>query len=374
MLHERRHWPVMVVGAGPAGLAVSHELQRRGLQHVVLERGQAVGTSWRSYYTGLVLHTGKHLSSLPGMPFGRRDPLFAPRARFVEYLERYAGTLRLPIQTGTEARAARHTDGEWEIATTEGTWHAGVLVVATGIASAPLIPSIPGADAFTGGVRHSVAYRDPSPFVGHRVLVVGAGNSGAEIAAELGRAGIETSISVRSGVIVVPLTIAGIPTQYIGIGLRRLPRMIAVPIARGFTAVGARRRGDGLPQSRETPLDVIPLVGLHLSDAIRAGLVTLRPGLTDLTPTGARFADGSEAAFDQVVFATGFTAAVGWLDGAIKLDSRGFARRRNRVVSADQPHLLFVGHTYDAGGALVNIRRDAGMAARAAVAMLDDGR
>ena len=103
-------------------------------------------------------------------------------------------------------------------------------------------------------------------------------------------------------------------------------------------------------------------------------VVTLRPGLTDLTPTGARFADGSEAAFDQVVFATGFTAAVGWLDGAIKLDSRGFARRRNRVVSADQPHLLFVGHTYDAGGALVNIRRDAGMAARAAVAMLDDGR
>lgn len=370
MLQERRHWPVVVVGGGPAGLAVSQQLVRRHVEHVVLERGEAVGASWRNFYTSLVLHTGKHLSSLPDLPFERQDPLFTPRPAFVDYLERYARTFDLPVRPGTEVVAATPTDDGWSLETDDGALQARVLVVATGIARRPRVPVITGAAMFAGTTRHSIEYRDPRPFEGRRVLVVGAGNSGAEIASELGRAGIATTIAIRSGVLVVPLTIAGVPSQYIGIALRRLPRAIGTTIARASVAIGTRRRRDGLPRSTEDPLDVIPIVGMHLSDAIRQGRVDLRPALTELTTTTARFADRTEAPFDDVILATGFTAAVAWLGGGIALDERGFARRRDRVVSADRRRLLFVGHTYDAGGGLVNIRRDAPLAAEAAAAML----
>lgn len=370
MLQERRHWPVLVVGAGPAGLAVSHQLLRRRIEHVVLERGDDVGASWRRFYTSLVLHTGKHLSSLPDLPFGRSDPLFTPRRAFVDYLDRYARTLELPVRRRTEVVAAEPTDDGWSVETATEVFTARVLVVATGIAARPHLPAIAGSAGFAGTIRHSIEYRDPAPFAGRRVIVVGAGNSGAELAAELGRAGVATTIAIRSGVLVVPLTIAGVPSQYIGIALRRLPRPIATLIARASVTITGSRRRDGLPRSTENPLDVIPIVGMHLSDAIREGRVEVRCGLTELTTATARFADGSEVPVDDIILATGFRAAVAWLGSAIGLDGRGFANRRTRVVSADRDRLLFVGHTYDAGGGLVNIRRDAPLAADAAVAML----
>lgn len=374
MLQEPRHWPVVVVGAGPAGLAVSHQLRRRRTEHVVLERGDDVGASWRSFYTSLVLHTGKHLSSLPDLPFERGDPLFTPRPAFVGYLERYARTLELPVRNRTEVVAATPIDEGWSVQTERGVHLARVLVVATGIAGRPRVPAIQGAEAFSGSIRHSIEYRDPQPFAGRRVLVVGAGNSAAEIASELGRAGVATTIAIRSGVLVVPLTVAGVPSQYIGIGLRRLPRAIGTAIARASVMITGRRRQDGLPRSAANPLDVIPIVGMQLSDAIRDGRVDLRAGLTELTATTARYADGTETPIDDVILATGFTAAISWLAGGIALDERGFANRHNRVVSADRDRLLFVGHNYDAGGGLVNIRRDAPLAADAALSMLGSAR
>jgi len=103
-MHRGREADVMVVGAGPAGLAVSRELRTRGVDHLVLERG-TIGQSWRRYYDGLVLHTGRQLSSLPGRPFARSDPMFVTRDRFVRYLDEYAAALDLPIDAGVEVTA-----------------------------------------------------------------------------------------------------------------------------------------------------------------------------------------------------------------------------------------------------------------------------
>ena len=369
ILQEPRRWPVIVVGAGPAGLAVAHELRRRSIDHVVLERGEAVGASWRRYYDGLVLHTGRHLSSLPGLPFGRGTPMFVPRSTFIEYLEACAAPLSASIRTRTEATSALWDGTDWTVRSETETWVGHVLVVATGIAASPRVPSIPGMEAFAGGIRHSIDYRDPTPFVGRRVLVVGSGNSGAEIAAELGGHGVTTDIAVRSGVVVVPRSVAGIPSQYLGIALRRLPDAVARAIVRTTVALGERRRHDGLPRADTDPLTVVPIIGMHLSDALRSGRVGLRRGLDSLTPTTARFDDGAEAAYDEVILATGFRAAIAWLEG-ITVDHRGFACRRDGVVSVDQPNLLFVGHTYDAAGGLRNIRIDAPRAAEVAAAMI----
>lgn len=360
---------VVVVGAGPAGLATSRELLARGVDHVVLERGQ-IGESWRRYYDGLVLHTGRHLSSLPGVPFLRSDPVFIPRGRFIRYLEDYADQLDLPVRPGVDVRAARWTGDRWELETTDGRWRAPVLVVASGIAASPVIPPIAGADTFAGLIRHSIDYRRPEAFAGRRVLVVGAGNSGGEIAAELSTEAAFVAIAIRSGVVVVPREILGIPSQYLGVLARRLPRVIVDPLIAAGSRLRARRLPAELPRSSASPLDQVPLIGMHLPDAIGSGAVRVRPGVVAFEGGSIRFADGTAEPFDEVIMATGFRAAIEWLGDLVGRDGRGFARRTDRVTSADQRGLLFVGHEYDASGGLNNIRRDAPVAARLAASWL----
>ena len=361
----------VVVGAGPAGLATSRELQRRGVRHVVLERGEAAGQSWADYYESLTLHTGRHLSALPGLPMPRGVPLFPPRGEFAAYLRDYAARFALPVRPRSPATAVRREHGHWHVETPAGTLVARALVVATGIAANPRRPTLPGEASFGGDVRHSVAYRRPDAYVGRRVLVVGVGNSGGEIAAELAAAGAAVTIAVRSGAHVVPRTLFGLPVQYWSVLLQPLPRRARDAVAAAVGRVGELRRGPSpLPRPAYGPLDAIPLIGFHLVDAIRAGRVALAGAVTALLPGGARFADGDERPFDAVILATGFAAALQPLGGLVTTDARGFARRTDRVTSADQPALWFVGHRYDASGALFNIGRDAPLAAAGVAATI----
>jgi hypothetical protein len=146
--------------------------------------------------------------------------------------------------------------------------------------------------------------------------------------------------------------------------MRKLPLGVRRRIATGVGKITEMRRGPSpLPRPAHSPLDAIPLIGFHLVDAINSGTVHVRGGLAELTETGVRFADGSEEPFDELIFATGFTAAMGPLGNLVRTDAKGFALRTDRVTSADQPDLYFVGHTYDATGGLYNISKDAALAA-----------
>ncbi|HKH94100.1 MAG TPA: hypothetical protein VKA54_20005, partial [Gemmatimonadaceae bacterium] len=207
-------------------------------------------------------------------------------------------------------------------------------------------------------------YRRPAGFVGRRVLVVGVGNSGGEIGSELANAGARVTIAVRSGANVMPRQIAGIPTQYLSFAMRALPKRARTALAGLVGRITELRRGKPVfPKPAHGPLDAIPLIGFHLVDAIEAGKVTVRGGVMALTESGARFMDGVEEPFDDVILATGFTAALAPLDNLVRTDAKGFALRTDRVTSADQPHLYFVGHSYDATGGLYNIKRDSALAA-----------
>ena len=355
---------VVVVGGGPAGLATSAELRRRGIEHVVLERGDMVGHSWANLYDSLTLHTGKHLSALPRLPFDRRVPLFPSRDDFVAYLHRYVEELELPIETSRNVTAIERRNDEWLVRTDRGDVTARDVVVATGIIASPRVPVIPGRERFHGRVMHSVEYRRPAGFAGRRVLVVGVGNSGGEIASELANAGAHVTIAVRSGANVMPRQVAGIPIQYLSFAMLALPRRARAAIAGAFARLTELLRGKPvLPRPAHGPLDAIPLIGFHLVDAIRAGKVIVRGEVTALTESGARFTDGVEEPFDDVILATGFTAALAPLGDLVRTDAKGFAMRTDRVTSADQPHLYFVGHSYDSTGGLYNIRRDSALAA-----------
>lgn len=220
--------------------------------------------------------------------------------------------------------------------------------------------AIHGAEDFRGAIRHSITYRRPDEVRGKRLLVVGAGNSAGEIASELGREGIDTTVAIRSGANVVPLAILGIPIQYLAYAMRRLPRPAREVIVRAMRLVTPP---PVIPRPAHGPLDAIPIIGFRLVDAIRDGSVKLRGDIESFLPDGVRFSDGREEPFDEVLLATGFRAAMPFLEGLVQLDARGFAQRRDRVVSVDQPDLYFVGHNYDSTGGLTNIRQDAPRAA-----------
>ena len=360
----------VVIGAGPAGLATSRELVRRGIDHVVVERGR-LAANWRACYDSLRLHTGKHLSMLPGRRFPRETPLFPTRDDLVRYLEDYARAFGLPVREGVGAQEAVPVDGGWRVRLAGGeTLETGAVVVATGIMSNPYMPEIPGREEFRGRVLHSIAYKNPDEFRGRRVLVVGVGNSGAEIASELGRAGVEVAISIRSGANVVPLTLFGLPIQYFSWAIQPLPRPVRELIAATVRRIGDARRGPPpFPRPRHSPLDSIPLIGFRLVDAIREGLVAMRGAPAAFTPDGMRFEDGASDPFDDVILATGFRPALGVLGGRVRTDARGFALRTDRVRSADLPGLFFVGHNYDSTGGLRNIYRDAPLAAKTVAAL-----
>jgi pyridine nucleotide-disulfide oxidoreductase len=358
----RSEYDCVVVGAGPAGLATSRELSRRKLSHLVLERGENTGHCWRQAYDSLRLHTGKHLSSLPGMRFSRNTPLFPSRDDFVAYLANYSQRFSLPIEGRTDVRHVRHS-GAWILETATRELRARTLVMATGLMSNPLIPLFAGQDQYRGTIAHSVTYRRPEPFTGKHVLVVGVGNSGGEIASELARHGIKVTIAARSGANVVPLTLAGVPIQYLSVLVRKLPRRAQEWIVARIRRRNEARRPPVLPRPDHSPLDAIPLIGFHLDDAIRAGTVALRSGIAAFTPTGVRFTSGEEEDFDTVLLATGFRPALQPLGSLVQTDTRGFALRRDRVRSAQHDTLFFVGHNYDASGGLRNIARDAPLAA-----------
>lgn len=326
----------------------------------MLERGDDVAHSWANLYDSLTLHTGRHMSWLPGLRFPRGTPLFPTRGQLVDYLRAYAERNAVPLRPRTTVSRVERDGVGWRVHTSAGELRASSLVWATGIIANPRLPSLAGRDLFRGRVMHSIEYRRPAGFEGRRVLVVGVGNSGGEIASELAHAGARVTVAVRSGANVVPREIAGIPTQYLARVVRALPVGARTRVVEWIRVMSEKRHGPAvLPRPAHGALDAIPLIGFHLVDAIRDGLIAVRPGIAALTESGVRFTDGVEEPFDDVILATGFSAALAPLGDQVSIDERGFARRAGRVRSAEREGLWFVGQNYDARGGLFNIRVDA---------------
>ena len=172
--------PVIVIGAGPAGLAVAASLRPRGVRAVVLERADDVGASWRRHYERLHLHTTRRWSGLPGLPIPHRFGRWVARADVVNYLEMYAVHHRLDVRTGVQVkRVARAGYGSWVVETEAGeSFTATTVVVATGYNHTPVPPPWPGVEKFPGELVHASTYRNAAPYRGKDVLVVGAGNTG----------------------------------------------------------------------------------------------------------------------------------------------------------------------------------------------------
>jgi cation diffusion facilitator CzcD-associated flavoprotein CzcO len=353
----------IVVGAGPAGLAVGACLARAGVPFTLLERGSTVGDSWRAHYDRLHLHTDKKTSALPFVPFPRAYPRYPSRDQVVEYLESYARALRLEPAFGEEVVSVARRDGAWHVKTRTGRFAAPHVVLATGFNHEPVAPRWPGQSDYRGRVLHSRDYRSGADFRGRRVLVVGAGNSGAEIALDLCEQGATTAIAVRGPVNVLPRDILGVPIVAAGRLTRLLPPHIAdrinAPLLRivlGDTeSLGLRRPPYG-PLAQIATTGRIPLIDVGTIGAIRAGRIAVRPGIDRFEEHDVIFADGRREPYDAVVLATGYRSGLAsFLKADGVLDERGMPRLDRPLPEG----LHLCGFSVVAKGMLNQIGRDA---------------
>jgi putative flavoprotein involved in K+ transport len=351
---------IVIVGAGSAGLATAALLKERGLSPVVLEAGPEPGAAWRDRYDRLRLHTPRLLSGLPGLRIPRRYGRWVARDDLIEYLHAYVDAHALDVRTGTTVeRIDPGEDGSWLLRTPGGTIAAGSVVVATGYNGAPFVPEWPGRDAFPGELLHSSEYRNPEPFRNRDVLVVGAGNSGAEIAHDVADGGARSSrLSVRTPPQIVRRATAGVPAQLIGMAIKRMPPHWVDPISKtqrklsipDLAAQGLPRPEQGI-RSAFVATGTTPILDVGIVDAVRRGRVQVVAAVERFDGADVVLADGSRVAPDAVIAATGFRAGLDGLVGHLGvLGPRGLPLETDGPPAL--PGLWFVGFVPTLGGQL----------------------
>jgi len=354
--------PVIVVGGGASGLSAAGALARLGIDSVVLDQDTRIGGTWARRYDRLHLHTVRSFSGLAHFSIPTHYPTYLSRDNVIEYLEAYARHFGLRMVGGTAVKRIHAHGGGWAVETEAGhAWHAPVVVIATGQYRDPIMPSWPGRDLFAGRLLHSTGYANPGPFAGQRVLVVGAGNSGAEIAVDLCDHGASfVALSVRTPPPIVRRDPFGLPIQRASLVLSLLPPAIANRLAR-LTArltVGDLTR-HGMPSAAFAPYTTkrVPLIDVGLVDALEHRRVAVRTALSHLTRTDAVFVDGMSEPFDAIIAATGFTTGLeSFVDVPGVLDDAGEPRAASGEPTA-HPGLYFIGFVHSLRGHLFEANR-----------------
>ncbi len=365
---------VVVVGAGPAGLATAACLRRRRLGGVILERSDGVGAAWRGRYDRLHLHTPRIQSHLPGYPIPRSFGRWVSRDGVVRYLEDYARHHRLGPRFGVEVQRVDPVDGRWRVTTTDGTYHADAVVLSTGYNNLPFVPDWPGIDRFGGHWIHASDYRTGRVYTGQDVLVVGTGNTGAEIAVDLAEHGASrVRIAVRSTPHIIPRTVAGVPTTLLGILNEFVPAALGDPVNTALQRLtigdlspyGIPRPEDGLIE-RFRSSDVVPIIDVGLVEAVRAGRVEPVAAVSSFDHEAVHLVDGERVEVDAVIVATGYHTGLERIVGHLGvLDEHGRPTVPAGRSHPRAPRLHFVGLRNPLIGLLNAIRRDAKRTARA---------
>lgn len=385
---------VLIIGAGPAGIASSVALKRRGIPHVIYERAQIAGSTWASLYPSLRLNTTRFFSHMPDMRFPLHYGLFPSGKQYHAYLLRYVAKHRPPIEYGVEVHDVRPEGSRWRVESTRGVEHFRAVISATGVWNRPVMPRFDGMADFRGTILHAHDFRDPAQVAGQRVLVVGVGPSGVDIAVASAEVAARVSIGIRSGLALKRRYPFGLPTHAWMMLTERLPKPLCQRIMR---LVSRQDFGDltryGLPMNKAA---ITAYQGPELLNAIRAGKVHPVAAPRCFTPDAVILTDGSALAVDTVVMATGYEPV---LHDYLKIPmqysdtffeagtlceyevgpngQRGWplldrTQHPNGRQALGYPGLYLVGVWYKGKGAMYNINVEAAIAAEQIEAYLRD--
>ncbi len=311
---------IIVIGGGQAGLSLGYYLRRAGADYLILDAEDGPGGAWRHGWESLRLFSPAGYSSLPGWLMPPPDHAGYPtRDDVLDYLTRYEARYDLPIRRPVRVRTVTARPDHLDVVTDQGRFAARTVISATGTWSHPYIPDIPGRDRFKGKQVHSAHYRNPHPFTGQTVLVVGGGNSGAQIMAEVAPLARALWVTTEA-----PLFL---PDEVDGRVLfeRAVARMKAGP---GDEPVGGI--GD------------IVMVPPVMEARARGDLDTVRPFL-EMTAQGVIWPDGAEMLVDAIIWCTGFRPALDHLTDLGVVETDGKVRVQDQQ-SIKEPRLWLAGY------------------------------
>lgn len=356
---------VCIIGAGSSGIAAAQVLQSRGIDFDCFEKGSQTGGNWRyendngmsSAYRSLHINTSRRVMAFKSLPMPKSYPdypdHFQMAAYFDEVAERY--NLKERIRFNTEVLSvapAEDSVGEWDV-TVEGpdghsTRRYGAVIVANGHhwdARWPE-PAFPGAEEFEGEQLHAHEYREPDVLPGKRVLVLGIGNSGVDIAVESSRIADKTFVSTRRGAWVIPKYLNGKPIDEIAnslTGLAPIPVMRTVMMRSLKVAVGSPT-DYGLPKPDHKLLEAHPTVSSEFLPRLGHGDITAKPNIQAFTGgKTVRFVDGTEEEIDLVIYCTGYKISFPFFDPEVLSAPDNRLLLYRRVVSVERPGIYFIG-------------------------------
>ena len=318
-----------IVGAGPCGLLAARAFTLAGVPYDQFERHNDVGGIWdidnpgTSMYESAHFISSKYTSNFFGAPMPEHYPDYPDHRQLLDYIRDFAKRfgLRDKVTFGVEVVRATPLgtgakDG-WRVELSNGqTRTYQGLIVANGVTWRPSLPNYPGLVDFRGEARHAVTYRDPSEFAGKRVLIVGGGNSGVDIACDAARAADAASISLRRGYHFVPKHIFGVPTDVFLGGQVHPPKGVVIPDDpdKMLKAIVGDLTRYGLKAPDHKALQSHPIMNTQILHYLAHGDLTAKGDVERFTPTGVVFADGSTGDFDLVLFATGYEYRMPFLD------------------------------------------------------------
>jgi indole-3-pyruvate monooxygenase len=301
------------------------------------------------------------------MDWPEHVPMYPARQDVVDYLEAYAKKYDLTLRLGETITRAFYDGHLWNITHTSGTTMARKLVVATGYNRTPKIPSWPGLESFDGTFLHSSKYRNGTAWKGRNALVIGAGNSGAEIALDLWECGARVALCVQGPLHVVPRDVLGIPAQVNSLRvMSKLPVAVAdrlslamLNLVVGDLSPWGIHRPELGPISQVVHKGKVPLIDVGTVGLIRQGKIRVVPGIERFTEHSVVCVNGVEVQLDVVVCATGYRAAIDdfLTDASQYLDARGYPKTYG--VEAGTPGLYFVGYRNPLTGAIHDIALEA---------------
>ncbi len=358
----------IIIGAGPGGLAVAGRLRQMGLDFEVLEKTNKIASSWHGHYDRLCLHTVKQLSHLPHLPFPEDYPLYVPRLDLVRYYENYATHFDIKPHFNDGVVAVKKVNEKWEVTTQSGKkYTAENVVVASGVNRVPNRPTWQGEENYAGEISHSRTYKNAAPFQGKKTLVIGMGNTGAELALDLAEQGVDVTISVRSPITIVPRDVNGRPVQLTAKTLASIPFGIGDWLG---TQIRKLVIGDlskfGVPMSKVHPTVQLketgktPVIDLGTVKYIKNGKIKIVNDISHFTEKGVMLKTGEEKAFDAVILSTGYQPKLNEFVENISPELDKYNCPKSPIAQdAKNKGLYFVGFdNYKLGGILGTIFND----------------